>query len=106
MLLAGVALATLAHGGKVPTLALAGALYGIGFGAAQPSLMAWTVDLVPPADRGRAMGTFFTAFELGIGVGAIGFGFVLGHAGFSSMFLTAGALALAGGALAAIPFRR
>jgi predicted MFS family arabinose efflux permease len=68
--------------------------------------MAWTVDLVPPVERGKAMGTFFTAFELGIGAGAIGFGVVLGRAGFPATFLAAGALALAGGALGATRFGR
>ena len=106
MVLAGLATAALALRGGPLTLVLAGTLYGIGFGAAQPSLMAWTVDLVPPVERGKAMGTFFTAFELGIGAGAIGFGLVLGRAGFPSTFLAAGALALVGGALGAIPFRR
>ena len=105
MLLASLALATLAQGGTLATLALAGALYGIGFGAAQPSLSAWTVDRVPTAERGKAMGTFFTALELGIGAGAIGFGIVLGHWGFRVTFLAAGALALAGGALALTRFR-
>ena len=49
------------------------------------------------------MGTFFTAFELGIGAGA---GIVLGRAGLPSTFLVAGALALIGGVLGAAPFRR
>ena len=106
MVLAGLATAALALRGGPLTLVLAGTLYGIGLGAAQPSLMAWTVDLVPPVERGKAMGTFFTAFELGIGAGAIGFGIVLSHVGFPLMFLAAGALALAGGALALTRFRR
>lgn len=100
MLLAALAMATLALRGGLPALVLAGALYGVGFGAAQPSLMAWVADRVPAAERGKAMGTFFTALELGIGMGAIGFGIVLSAAGFAAMFLLAGALALAGGALA------
>lgn len=106
MLLVGGATATLAFRGEPAALVLAGALYGIGFGAAQPSLMAWTVDLVPALERGKAMGTFFTAFELGIGVGAVGFGLVLERAGFPLMFLSAGVLSLAGGALALARFRR
>ena len=106
MVLAGLGTAALALGGEPLALGVAGMLYGVGFGAALPSLMAWTVDLVPAADRGRAMGTFFTAFELGIGAGAIGFGVLLGRTGFPSTFLAAGALALVGGALGAVRLRR
>ncbi|MBI4609048.1 MAG: MFS transporter [Candidatus Rokubacteria bacterium] len=106
MLVTGLAMATLAVGGELPALVLAGALYGVGLGAAQPALMAWTVDRVPPAERGKAMGVFFTALELGIGIGAIGFGGVLSAAGFPVMFLLAGALALAGGGLALASVRR
>ena len=44
----------------------AAALYGVGFGAAQPALLAMTADRAPPGERGRAMGTLYTAWELGI----------------------------------------
>lgn len=106
MLLACLAMAILALRGELAALVLAGALYGIGFGAAQPALMAWTADRTSAAERGKAMGTFFTALELGIGAGAIGFGLVLSRVGFPLMFLLAGALALAGGALAVTRFQR
>lgn len=106
MVLSGLGTAGIALSGEPLALVLSGVLYGIGFGAAQPSLMAWTADLVPPLERGKAMGTFFTAFELGIGVGATGFGLVLGRAGFPATFAVAGAVALVGGALSATRFRR
>jgi MFS family permease len=100
MFLAGLAMAILAVRGELTALILAGILYGIGLGAAQPALMAWTVDRVRPEERGKAMGTFYTALELGIGTGAIGFGFVLSATGFPAMFGMAGGLALLGGAVA------
>ncbi len=106
MLLSALAMATIARSGALPSLVLAGALYGLGLGIAQPSLAAWTVDRVPVAERGKAMGTFYTALELGIAAGAIGFGFALGHVGFRLGFLAAGALAGVGGALALARFRR
>ncbi len=98
--LAALSLAILNAGGGPGALVTAGALYGLGFGAAQPALMAWTVDLVTPAERGLAMGTYYTALELGIAAGAIGFGMLLGRSGFSVTFLSGCALALAGGGLA------
>ncbi len=100
MLLAGLAMAALVFGGQLLALVLTGTLYGIGLGAAQPALMAWTVDRVSPRQRGKAMGTFFTALELGIGTGAIGFGLVLGATDFPTMFGVAGGVALLGGAAA------
>ncbi len=106
MLLTGLGVATLAWGGQLAELLLAGALYGIGFGTAQPALMAWTVGLVPAAERGKAIGTFYTVFELGIGAGAVGFGLVLGRAGFPLMFLATATLALAVGGLAIARFTR
>jgi len=105
MVLTAASLVMLAAGGGPGMLALAGALYGLGLGAAQPALMAWTVDLVPPAERGKAMGTFYTALELGIAAGAIGFGVVLSGTSFALMFLLAAAVAACGGAVAATPLR-
>ncbi|MFQ5830196.1 MAG: MFS transporter [Candidatus Methylomirabilia bacterium] len=105
MLLAALAMAGLALSGKLTALLLVGALYGIGFGAANPSLMAWTVDRVSAEERGKAMGTFYTAWELGIGTGAIGFGFLLSASSFPAMFAVAAGVALLGSA-AAVAHRR
>ena len=100
LVVAATALAVLALGGGIAALAAAGALYGAGLGATQPATMAWAADLVPPDERGKAMGTFYTAFELGIATGAIGFGAVLARSSFGVMFLTAAAVAVTGAALA------
>lgn len=55
-------------------LIIAGALYGLGFGTVQPALQAWAVDKAPNNRKGMANATFFSFFDLGIGVGAILFG--------------------------------
>jgi MFS family permease len=94
------ALAVLAARPDLPGLVVAGALYGIGFGAAQPSLMAWCVDRVPATERGRAMGTYYTALELGIAAGAMSSGLAVDRFGFPPTFLGGAAAALAGAALA------
>jgi MFS family permease len=83
-------------------IALAGALYGLGFGTTQPAVMAWCVDRVPPGERGKAMGTFFTALELGIAAGAIAFGWIVAATGYRLAFLAGALLALAAAALAAL----
>jgi hypothetical protein len=58
---------------------------------------------VPPNDHGRALATFYTAWELGIGGGQVLFGALLPTAGFDRLFAGAAGLALLGSALALRP---
>lgn len=88
------------------TLLGAAALYGLGFGAGQPALLAMTADRVTAEERGRAMGTFYTAWELGISGGSILLGFCAGWLGFGAMWWVAGAWAAAGAAAALRDVRR
>ena len=55
-------------------LILSAIAYGIGFGTVQPSLLAWAVNMAAPERRGAANGTFFSAFDIGIGVGSAALG--------------------------------
>ena len=71
-------------------------LYGLGTAAVQPALMAMATDDAGPAQRGAAMGTYTTAFDLGIGGGAMLSGVLIDAAGFHTMYLVAGALCLLG----------
>ena len=57
-------------------------------------------------DRGKAMGTFYAAFELGIASGAVGFGAVLAGTSYPVMFLAAATMSLLAAALAASRWRR
>jgi MFS family permease len=77
-----------------------GALLGVGFGVAQPALMALTTDRVAPAERGKAMGTFYTAWELGIASGAAGAGWLLSVTDFAALFLVGAAMPIGGACLA------
>ncbi len=74
-------------------------LYAIGVGAAQPTLMAMTVDRAQPQERGAAMGTFTTAMDLGIGVGAVVWGVTAEAFGFPAMYVAASLMGLLGVAL-------
>ncbi|MCM3670200.1 MFS transporter [Mesobacillus maritimus] len=72
------------------TLFVAAAFYGLGFGSIQPALQAWAVEKAPANRKGMANATFFSFFDLGVGVGAILFG-QIGHLwGYSSIYLTSG----------------
>lgn len=53
------------------SLAIAALCYGIGFGSIQPALQAWTIARTASNRRGAANGTFFSANDLGIGLGAM-----------------------------------
>ena len=81
-------------------LALAGAIYGAAYGTAQPALMAWCVDNAAEGDRGRAMGTFYSALEIGIAVGAMSSGLAVARWGFTITFLATAGIAIAGATLA------
>lgn len=73
----------------IPLFLLAGAVYGLSFGAAMPALQAMSVQNVPPHRRGAASATYSTGFDLGIGLGSILLGTVAQVAGYSSMYLWA-----------------
>ncbi|MGN1400006.1 MAG: MFS transporter [Bacillus sp. (in: firmicutes)] len=55
-------------------LGLAGALLGIGYGSALPTLQSWALSITPPARRGITNGMTFSAIDLGIGLSGIIFG--------------------------------
>ncbi|MDQ0885870.1 MFS family permease [Paenibacillus sp. V4I9] len=66
-------------------------LFGIGIGSAQPALQSATLSLVRPNRAGAANASFMTAFDLGIGLGAIMLGWVSQYTGYQVLFLVAAA---------------
>jgi len=88
--------ATTAPGGVL----LGAGLLGAAVGSVQPALMALTTDRTAPEDRGKAMGTFYTAWEAGIALGAAASGWLLPLTDVAALFLGAAAMPLAGAALA------
>jgi predicted MFS family arabinose efflux permease len=70
-------------------LLIAAFLYGLGFGMVQPALQAWSIEKAPLNRKGMANATFYSFFDLGIGVGAMVFG-QIGHLlGYSSIYKAA-----------------
>jgi len=65
---------------------ISAALFGFGFGAAQPATMALLVDRVRSEQRGLAMSTYFTGFDLGISLGSVALGVVSQNWGFEVMW--------------------
>ncbi|KQL19798.1 MFS transporter [Cytobacillus solani] len=67
-------------------LYIAAILYGLGFGTVQPALQAWSVKEAPANRRGMANATFFSFFDLGVGIGAIMFGQIAHWFGYSAIY--------------------
>jgi len=80
-----------------PLLA-AGALYGLGLGLAQPALMALAADRAGESERGRAIATLYTGWEMGIGLGAYACGYLLTWTDFTVTYRAAALVTAAGAA--------
>ncbi|WP_235848537.1 MFS transporter [Litchfieldia alkalitelluris] len=83
-----VAMVLLAWLPNMTILISAAILYGIGFGSVQPALQAWAIEKSPKHRRGMATATFFSSFDLGVGIGALLFG-QIGHLfGYHTIYQT------------------
>jgi MFS family permease len=70
-----------------PVAVLAGmALFGIGFGVAQNVTLALLFERVARSDFGRASALWNLAYDGGVGIGAIGFGLLVGPVGYAGGF--------------------
>ncbi|WP_373894119.1 MFS transporter [Virgibacillus sp. CBA3643] len=67
---------------------VAAGFYGLGFGSVQPALQAWSVEKAPNNRKGMANATFFSFFDLGIGLGAMIFGLLASAFGYGSIYVT------------------
>jgi MFS family permease len=100
------ALLLLAGAGDARRIVAGGIVYGAGHGIAHPVLVAWAAEGASAAQRGRAIGTLYTALELGIAAGSTAAGIGVARAGFTATFVVAAGIALATAALAATRVRR
>ncbi|RFU65824.1 MFS transporter [Peribacillus glennii] len=85
ILAAMLLLAWLPNSGILYTAAV---LYGLGFGSIQPALQAWSVEKAEVRRKGMANATFFSFFDLGVGVGAMAFGQIGHWLGYGSIYIT------------------
>lgn len=68
---------------------IAASMYGLGFGSVQPALQAWAVDKSPANRKGMANATFFSFFDLGVGIGALLFGQLAFMFNYATIYATA-----------------
>jgi MFS family permease len=90
--LCAVALGMLSQTHSVEMMLAVAVVYGVGFAAVQPALMAQVVDRAAPERRGVAMGMFTMAMDLGIGAGSMVWGLVAQHLGHTVMYLCSAAV--------------
>lgn len=79
-------LVTLSYATSVYSLITASLLYGLGYGAAHPSLQAWAIMRSPADRKGAASGTFLSSLDLGYAVGAVLLGLIATHTNYGMMY--------------------
>jgi MFS family permease len=81
---------------RVPTLAVAAVLLGVGVAVFYPTLLALLVDRTPEAERGSAIGTLSGSFDLGSVVGSMLVGVTVERISYAAGFHVAAGDALLG----------
>lgn len=85
----GISLALLAFSHSFPMILAAGIFYGLGYGIAIPLLNAIVIQLCPEGRKGAATATIFAAMDIGIGFGALFWGWIERGSGFTAVYLLA-----------------
>lgn len=87
----GMALFAMAQGWM--TMVLAGLAFGAGFGLLYPAYTAYIMSRIPAWRRGAAFGAMLAAFDVGVGSGSTGLGWLIHQFGFRPAFGIAAGLA-------------
>ncbi|MQG21550.1 MAG: MFS transporter [SAR202 cluster bacterium] len=82
-----IALLILSMATSLPALLIAAVTFGMGWGAAYPTLTALTSDRVDVARRGVAMGIFSSGMAFGSAVGSATVGIIAKQIGFTGSFI-------------------
>jgi predicted MFS family arabinose efflux permease len=99
MVMVVLSTAGLARAQTDAALLAAGAGLGLSWGLIRASLDTSVVDAVSPDARGTALGFLYTCFDIGVGAGSFGLGFVAQARGYDAALYVAaiwGSIALAG----------
>lgn len=74
---------------NVELILVAGIFYGVGQAVSTPAMMAMAIDRADPSRPGAAMATYTSAYQLGLGIGAVLSGTLIELAGYKAMYLGA-----------------
>ncbi|WP_378953746.1 MFS transporter [Pelosinus sp. sgz500959] len=81
-----VGLFMLSYATSIYSLVAASLCYGLGYGAAHPSLQAWAIQRAPAERKGAANGTFLSSLDLGYAIGAVLLGLIATHTNYATMY--------------------
>ncbi len=93
LLITATGMALLAGAQGRMTLIVAGLAFGSGFGLLYPAYTAYVMSHIPAWRRGAAFGAMLAAFDVGVGSGSTGLGWLIHQFGFRPAFGIAAALA-------------
>jgi predicted MFS family arabinose efflux permease len=79
-------LAVLSYTTSMPMLIVSALLYGLGFGAIQPTIQAWMLRTSTPAQYGMANSMFYNSTDLGVASGAIILGAISAASDYGMMY--------------------
>ncbi|NOU69652.1 MFS transporter [Paenibacillus sp. LMG 31461] len=91
--MASMAVLSITH--DMPMLIVSALLYGVGFGAIQPTIQAWMLRLSNPEQYGMANSMFYNSTDFGVALGAILLGAISSVTNYSVMYrYSAGVMAV------------
>lgn len=80
------ALILLSYTRSIWMLAASALLYGLGFGAIQPSLQAWMLRMTPSERHSTANSMFYNSIDFGVAIGSMLLGVIASHSNYSVMY--------------------
>lgn len=87
-------LVVLSMADALPMLIAAALLFGLGFGAIQPTLQAWMLESAPREEHGAVNSLFYNAIDFGVAAGSMLLGVVAASVGYAGMYrVSAGIMA-------------
>jgi len=86
----------LANASTILLFSLGGIIFGAGYGALHPTLLAMSVKDIELERRGAVNGTVMSAFDLGVAIGSMFLGIVASYGGYVSVYMTAALAPLVG----------
>ncbi|GMK42711.1 hypothetical protein PCCS19_57710 [Paenibacillus sp. CCS19] len=93
--LVAISMVMLSNAHSMPMLIVAALIYGLGFGAIQPTIQAWMIRSSKPEQYGMANSMYYNSTDFGIAIGSILLGVVSSATSYSIMYMySAGVMAL------------